>query len=78
MSKAPPRKSGLQGGAVDPTKVGLPPADQMAPAAERLQEEPWFAKLPPDMREAIRSNSQRRPPPGYDRRIQEYFENTDR
>jgi hypothetical protein len=30
------------------------------------------------MREAIRSNSQRQPPPGYEQRMQEYFQNTDR
>jgi len=51
--------------------------DKAIANAQKLAEEPWFLKLPPDMREAIRSNSQRPPPSGYDERMQEYFQNTD-
>ena len=37
-------------------------------AEKKFQDEAWFAKLPPEVRAAIRSNSQRRPPRGYDER----------
>jgi hypothetical protein len=50
--------------------------DSEAPE-RKFQVEPWFAKLPPEVRSAIRSNSQRRPPRGYDERMQRYFENQD-
>jgi hypothetical protein len=42
-----------------------------------LKEEPWFAKLPPDVRAAIRNNPQRRPPRGYEERMQRYFKSID-
>ena len=41
----------------------------------RVKEEPWFAKLPPEVRSAIRSNAQRTPPRGYEERLQRYFQN---
>ncbi|MBI5760689.1 MAG: hypothetical protein HZA46_19395 [Planctomycetales bacterium] len=40
-------------------------------------EEPWFTKLPPDLRKAIRARSQRPPPRGYEQRLQRYFESLD-
>jgi len=46
-------------------------------AERRLLSEPWFAKLPPELRSAIRNNSRRRPPRGYEERLKEYFENID-
>jgi len=48
-----------------------------AEAARRAREEAWFAKLPPEVRAAIRANSQRRPPRGYEERLQRYFKNLD-
>jgi hypothetical protein len=36
-----------------------------------------MAKLPPEMRAAIRAQSQRRPPAGYEDRLRRYFENVD-
>lgn len=48
------------------------------PEGQDLRKEPWFANLPPEARDTMRSNAQRRPPPGYERRTQEYFENLDR
>ena len=48
------------------------------PDGQQLRKEPWFANLPPEARDAMRSNAQRRPPPGYERRTQEYFENLDK
>jgi hypothetical protein len=46
-------------------------------ARQRQSEEPWFADLPPEIRAAIRANSQRRPPRGYEERLQRYFKNLD-
>jgi hypothetical protein len=43
-----------------------------APAVAR---DPWLAKLPPEVRSAIRANSQRTPPRGYEERMQKYFRN---
>jgi len=40
-------------------------------------EKPWFAKLPPELRNAIRSNAQRRPPRGYEEWLKRYFESVD-
>ena len=42
-------------------------------AGRRDVEEPWIAKLPPEIRAAIRANSQRRPPRGYEERLQRYY-----
>ncbi len=53
-----------------------PNADAEA-ARQRETEEPWFAQLPPEIRAAIRANSQRRPPRGYEERLQRYFKNLD-
>jgi hypothetical protein len=52
--------------------------DRKAPDGQDLRKEPWFANLPPESRDTMRSNAQRRPPPGYERRTQEYFENLDK
>ena len=46
-------------------------------AKRSFKEEPWFAKLPPEVRKAIRANSQRRAPRGYEERLERYFENID-
>jgi hypothetical protein len=46
-------------------------------AATPFPNEPWFAKLPPDLRQAIRARSQRPPPRGYEQRLQRYFESLD-
>ena len=40
-------------------------------------QKPWIAKLPPELRKAIRNNAQQRPPRGYEERLQEYFQNID-
>jgi hypothetical protein len=44
---------------------------------QRWHEEPWFAKLPPTLREAIRASARREPPRGYEERLRRYFESTD-
>jgi hypothetical protein len=49
-------------------------ADQ---AAKSFEQESWFAKLPPEMRQAIRAKSQRRAPRGYEEKLDRYFRNID-
>jgi hypothetical protein len=46
-------------------------------AARGLGNEPWFAKLPPDLRKAIRAKAQRPPPRSYEDKLQKYFESID-
>jgi hypothetical protein len=47
------------------------------PGQRTFREEPWVAKLPPELRQAIRAQSQRRPPRAYEERLRRYFENID-
>jgi hypothetical protein len=44
---------------------------------QQWDEEPWFSKLPPSLREAIRASARREPPRGYEERLRRYFESTD-
>lgn len=46
-------------------------------AAKSFEQESWFAKLPPEMRKAIRAKSQRRAPRGYEEKLDRYFRNID-
>ena len=46
-------------------------------AAKSFEKESWFAKLPPEMRQAIRAKSQRRAPRGYEEKLDRYFRNID-
>lgn len=50
---------------------------ETGPDRDRVSEAPWFAQLPPEVRAAIRANAQRRPPRGYEERLQRYFKNLD-
>ena len=47
------------------------------PSAQDLKNQPWFARLPPDVQKAIRSSSERPAPRGYEERLRKYFENVD-
>jgi hypothetical protein len=58
--------------AVAGTRTG--DADQ---AGKSFEQESWFAKLPPGMRQAIRAKSQRRAPRGYEEKLDRYFRNID-
>ena len=40
----------------------------------KLEQQPWFAKLPPELRAAIRADSQRRAPRAYEERLRRYFQ----
>ena len=45
-------------------------------AAARVPEsDPWFAKLPPEVRKAMRTSAASAPPRGYEERMQRYFQN---
>ena len=37
----------------------------------------WFAKLPPELRNAIRSNAKGLAPRGYEERLRRYFQNVE-
>ncbi|MEE3370356.1 MAG: hypothetical protein VX346_13545 [Planctomycetota bacterium] len=53
-------------------------AEATAAAAEkRLERAPWFAKLPPQLREALRSRPRREAPRGYRERLRRYFQSID-
>ena len=41
-------------------------------------QQPWFAKLPLELRKAIQARSSRRPPRGYQERLRRYSKNADR
>ena len=68
-------KAGAPGKATPNQPNGADGPDAVLTEGPLFGEEPGFADLPPDMRESIRTNSRLNPPIGYDRRIQEYFQN---
>ncbi len=54
-------------------------ADGGAVPAERgWQHAPWFTRLPPALRDALRTQGRRPPPRGYEERLQRYFEHSGR
>jgi hypothetical protein len=50
--------------------------DAQAPSRTAGQEA-WFARLPPDLRKAIRAKAQRPPPRSYEDKLQRYFQSID-
>jgi len=42
-----------------------------------VEKQPWFTRLPANLRQAIRANAQRRPPRGYEEKLQRYFRGAD-
>jgi hypothetical protein len=48
-----------------------------AAKAQALKNDPWFSKLPPELRDAIQSKTRNRPPRGYEERLRRYFESND-
>lgn len=48
-------------------------AETTANAVEQLQRQPWFTRLPAEVRRAIRAEARRPPPRGYEDRLQRYF-----
>ncbi|MBI1347748.1 hypothetical protein GC163_15845 [bacterium] len=45
--------------------------------ARQLQEQPWFAKLPPELRKAMRSGTQQKAPKAYEDKLRRYFQSVD-
>jgi hypothetical protein len=43
----------------------------------KFEREPWFAKLPPELRKAIQAKPRRAAPRGYEERLKRYFENVE-
>jgi hypothetical protein len=76
----PPSARPVQTATPDPrrdSRGSATPGSDAEAARRRESDEPWFAKLPPEVRAAIRANSERRPPRGYEERLQRYFKNLD-
>lgn len=46
-------------------------------AAREYEQPPWFAKLPPELRDAMQVEMQRRPPRAYEERLRRYFQSID-
>jgi len=52
--------------------------DQDAAAADlKFAREPWFAKLPPGLKQAIQAKARGKAPRGYEERLRRYFESVD-
>lgn len=43
----------------------------------QFQDQPWFAKLPPELRKSIRSGTQQKAPRAYEERLRKYFQSVD-
>ena len=43
----------------------------------RLEQEPWFAKLPPELRKSIGAGAQQKAPRAYEERLRRYFQSVD-
>jgi hypothetical protein len=46
-------------------------------AGKKFEDEPWFAKLPPELRSAIRAKARGKAPRGYEERLKRYFESVE-
>jgi hypothetical protein len=76
LKKGAPQLAGDPSQPADTRVPSTGPRDADA-AARALGNEPWFAKLPPDLRKAIRAKAQRPPPRSYEEKLQKYFESID-
>jgi len=45
--------------------------------AQKFAKEPWFAKLPPALQNAIQAKARGKAPRGYEERLRRYFESID-
>ena len=55
-----------------------PDSDEARDVDDRkLEEEPWFAKLPPELQRAIQAKGRTAAPRGYEERLRRYFESQD-
>jgi hypothetical protein len=60
--------------APEETARGNRTGDSQATGRRDAAAEPWFARLPPEVRAAIRARSNRPPPRSYEDRLKKYFE----
>ncbi len=58
------KQVGAQATSTADAAVGQPP----------VENEPWFAKLPPETQESIRTKARRPAPPGYEEKLRRYFD----
>jgi hypothetical protein len=58
------KQVGAQADSTADAAVGQPP----------VENEPWFAKLPPETQESIRTKARRPAPPGYEEKLRRYFD----
>jgi hypothetical protein len=58
-----------------PSEPGRRTGDITVSPEKALEQAPWFARLPPELRAAIRAQAQGRPPRGYEERLRQYFQN---
>jgi hypothetical protein len=58
------------------SKAGKRDGDADA-AARQFQDQPWFAKLPPELRRSIRAGAQQKSPRAYEERLKRYFQSVD-
>ncbi len=72
-----PTSQGEPGAAPGGTTGPDPDGGSTGPSDDLLLTAPWFARLPAELRSAIRNNSRRRPPRGYEQRLRRYFEDVD-
>ena len=52
-------------------------SSQSNPEQRVVREESWVAKLPPELRQAMRARAQQRAPKGYEERLDRYFKSLD-
>ena len=58
------KQAGPSGDSTADAAVGQPP----------VENEPWFAKLPPETQESIRTKARRPAPRGYEEKLRRYFD----
>lgn len=62
---------------VPPTQAGKVAGGDSSGGTRPVEQQPWFAKLPPELRNAIRANSQQKAPRAYEEKLKRYFESKD-
>lgn len=63
--------------ATEGTKRGSPSGSQGADSTAKMspaREEPWMARLPPEIRQPIGANTRQAPPRGYEELLRRYFQ----